>query len=128
MGYERGIGNGVAQHRCCLVSWTKKVIDNGYADDKRILALFFCLSAPLSQVLPGIGPRFAGTCIRPVLVERNCSKIVSSRKNCTTSESEQASAFPARTYDNRLAVCHVNSSQLSAASITDVFSSGNIFA
>ena len=55
-------------------------------------------------------------------------KVVSSRANCTISESEHASDFPARTYDKRLAVCHVNSPQLSAGSLHDVFSSGNIFA
>jgi hypothetical protein len=71
----RRVGNDVAQRPLLprQSETIEKVIDNGYADDKGILGLF-CLSAPLSQVLPGIGSRFAGTCIRPVLVERTCSK------------------------------------------------------
>ena len=67
----RRVGNDVAQRPLLprQSETIEKVIDNGCADDKRILALF-SLFAPLSQFLPGIGPRFAGICIQSVLDER----------------------------------------------------------
>jgi hypothetical protein len=58
MGHERGGGNGVAQHPLLLrqSETIEKVIDNGYADGKRILGLFFRSFGPLSRVCPGSVP------------------------------------------------------------------------
>ena len=111
MGYERGIDNGVAQHRCCFVSRRRgRKLSTTGARTTSEFSHFSRFSLPCPSFCRGSDPGSPGFASNRYWM------------------SGHGSDFPARTYDNRLAVCHVNSPQLSAGSLHDVFSSGNIFA